>query len=323
MSGGLIGIDLGGTKILTALVDREGRVLDRERTPTPVGGPDSVIDAVAEGLRAIAGRTGFDIRGADGVGVGAPGPLDPESGVIYDPPNMAGWGKVPLAQMLEARLGVPTYVENDANAAALGERWAGAGRGIDDLVYLTVSTGIGGGLILGGRLYRGSSGTAGEVGHMLVDPGGRRCGCGRVGCLEAAASGTAIARAALEAVASGRASTLAALPTEALTAEEVARAAAEGDPLARELFARAAAHVGVGVANLVNLLNPAAVIIGGGVAGAGELLFGPVRRIVSEEALPRPAGAVRVVPAALGPDVGAVGAAAVVLDRKGGSPQGY
>lgn len=323
MSGGLIGIDLGGTKILTALVDREGRVLERERTTTPVGGPDSVIDAVAAGLRAIAERTGFDVRRADGVGVGAPGPLDPDAGVVFNPPNMAGWGEVPLAEMLEARLGVRTYVENDANAAALGERWAGAGRGIDDLVYMTVSTGIGGGFILGGRLYRGASGTAGEVGHMLVDAKGPRCGCGRRGCLEAVASGTAIARAAREAIASGRASTLTSLSIEALTAEEVSRAAGEGDPLAREIFARAAAYVGVGVANLVNLLNPAAVIIGGGVAGAGELLFGPIRRVVREEALPRPGEAVRIVQAALGADVGAVGAAAVVLDRQGGRPGGY
>ncbi|MGH2404996.1 MAG: ROK family protein [bacterium] len=311
----VVGVDLGGTKILTALVDTEGRVVARVREATPQAGLDAVLEVVVGTVRRVLKDAGVEASAIRGIGVGAPGPADPASGVVFDPPNLPGWHEVPLAAILGARLAVRTYVENDANAAALGERWAGAGRGVDDLIYMTISTGIGGGLILNGRLFHGVSGTAGEVGHMVIDPAGPRCPCGRTGCLEALASGTSIARHARAAVASGRPTTLSTVAPEALTAADVARAARDGDPLATELFGRAARYVGIGVANLVNLLNPAMVIIGGGVTKAGDLLFAPVRRIVLDEAFPRPAAAVRIVPAALGDDVGAVGAAAVALER--------
>ncbi len=310
-----IGVDLGGTKTLTALVGSGGEVVARVRRATPRSGPEAVIEAIIASVAGLSDRSGIAPGATLGVGVGAPGPLDPDTGVVFEPPNMPFWRDVPLASLLAERLGVPVFVENDANAAAMGEHWAGAGRGVDDLVYITVSTGIGGGLILGGRLYRGAGGTAGEIGHMVIAHGGPRCGCGRFGCLEAMASGTAIAREARRAVEAGRPTVLSRLSSDAISAEAVARAAADGDPLAREIFAGAAAALGVGVANLVNLLNPALVIIGGGVAKAGEMLFAPVRRIVREEAFERPAALVRVIPAALGDDVGAVGAAAVVYAR--------
>jgi glucokinase len=318
MPAGFIGVDLGGTKILTALVDEQGQVTSRVRIPTPKGGPEAVVDAVVEAVHEVCARAGVDRSAARGVGVGAPGPLDPESGVVFEPPNMPGWRDVPLAEMLSRRLGLCVAVENDANAAAMGEHWVGAGAGIDDLIYITVSTGIGGGLILGGRLYRGVTGTAGEVGHVVIETGGPRCGCGRLGCLEALASGTAIAREARAAVLAGQPTSLSVIPVERLEAEDVARAAREGDPLARKVFARAAAALGTGIANLVNLFNPSLVIVGGGVARAGDLLFGPVRRIVHQEAFERPGAAVRIVPAGLGDDVGAVGAAAVARERFGG-----
>ncbi|MGH2669796.1 MAG: ROK family protein, partial [bacterium] len=272
----VVGVDLGGTKILTALVDLTGRVAARVREATPQSGPDAVVETIVGTVRRVLKDAHVDVGAVRGIGVGAPGPADPTSGVVFEPPNLSGWHDVPLAAMLSARLAVKTYVENDANAAAVGERWAGAGRGVDDLIYMTISTGIGGGLIFNGRLYHGVSGTAGEVGHMVIDPTGPRCPCGRTGCLEALASGTSIARDARAAVASGRPTTLSPLAPEALSAADVARAARDGDPLARELFARAARYVGIGVANLVNLLNPAMVIIGGGVARAGDLLFAPV-----------------------------------------------
>ncbi|MDR7486568.1 MAG: ROK family protein [Armatimonadota bacterium] len=320
MAGPIIGVDLGGTKILTALVDEGGRVLGRARIPTPASGPDTDIEAIVQSVRTVVARSGVDLRAVAGMGVGAPGPLDPATGVVFEPPNLPGWKDVPLAERLADRLGLRIYVENDANAAALGERWVGAGAGVDDLVYITVSTGVGGGLIVRGQLYHGVSGTAGEVGHMVIDPRGPRCHCGRTGCLEQLASGTAIAREARAALAAGRPSVLAHLPAGELSAEDVARAARDGDPLAREVFAHAAAALGTGVANLVNLLNPAMVVIGGGVARAGDLLLAPVRRIVQEEAFDRPAAAVRIVPAALGDDVGAVGAAAVVRERQAVQP---
>jgi glucokinase len=310
-----LGVDLGGTKILTALVDDGGRVLHRLRVATPAGGPEPVADAIVDMVRRVCREAGVDLHATRGLGVGAPGPMDPRTGVVFEPPNLDGWHDVPLGEMLDARLGIRVLIENDANAAALGERWAGAGIGVDDLVYMTVSTGIGGGLILGGRLYHGVSGTAGEVGHMVIDPDGPRCGCGRCGCLEAVASGTAIAREARAAVREGKPTVLSALAAEELHAEAVARAALDGDPVARAIYARAAAALGAGITGLVNILNPAMVIIGGGVARAGDLIFAPVRRIVRQEAFERPGAAVRIVPAALGDDVGAVGAAAVVRER--------
>jgi glucokinase len=241
--------------------------------------------------------------------------MDPVSGVVFEPPNLPGWRDVPLGSLLSAEVGLPVFVENDANAAALAERWAGAGVGVDDLIYVTVSTGIGGGLILGGQLYHGAAGTAGEVGHMVIEPDGPRCNCGRFGCLEALASGPSIAREARAAVAAGRPTVLAAIAPQALDAAAVARAALDGDPVAREIYARAATALGIGITNLVNLLSPAMVILGGGVTRAGELIFAPVRRIVRQEAFERPGSAVQIVPAALGEDVGAIGAAAVARER--------
>jgi glucokinase len=193
----------------------------------------------------------------------------------------------------------------------------GAGAGVSDLIYITVSTGIGGGLIFGGELYHGTSGTAGEIGHMTIEPDGPTCTCGRRGHLEILASGTAIGRMATEAVVAGRPSTLSALPRGEITAAAVAEAAAAGDVLAIEVYARAGGYIGVAAASLVNVLNPQMIVFGGGVSKAGELLLAPVRQAVRERAFERPAGAVRIVPVALGDDVGVVGVAAVVYRRTG------
>ncbi|MDR7537326.1 MAG: ROK family protein [Armatimonadota bacterium] len=310
-----LGVDLGGTKILAAVVDETGRVGATARAATPQAGPPAVVEAIAATADRALAAAGVSRAAVRAAGVGAPGPADPATGVVFAPPNLQGWRDVPLAALVRERLGMPVAVENDANAAALGEHWVGAGRGVDDLLYITVGTGVGGGLILRGQLYTGVSGTAGEIGHMVLVPGGPRCACGRLGCLEAVASGSAIVREARAALAAGRPSMLAG--ASALDAREVARAAAEGDPLAREVFARAAGYLGLAAANLVNLLNPAMLIIGGGVARAGELLLGPVRRIVQAEAFERPAAAVQIVPAALGLHAGAVGAAAAARLRLG------
>jgi glucokinase len=315
MADSWIGIDLGRTKLLVAAVDGDGRVLASTRRATPAGGPAPAVDAMADGVMEVLRRAGAAMRDVCAIGVGAPGPLDPDRGVVLNPPNMAGWVDVPLAAMLGDRLGVPAFVDNDANAAALGEHWVGAGIGVDDLVYLTVSSGIGSGLIFGGRLYHGASGQAGEIGHTVIDPDGPRCACGRRGCLEAIASGFAIARAAAAAVADGRPTTLSALPPAGLSAAAVARAAHDGDQVAREIFARAGAAVGAGLADLINLLNPAMIIVGGGVARAGDLLWAPMRRVIDAEAFPHARSAVRIVPAGLGDAAGPVGAAAVARGR--------
>lgn len=310
-----LAVDLGGTKVLVGLVDHTGRVLARQRIATPPGGPEAVaraIRALARSLRADAGGVGAAIAGA---GVAVAGPTDHERGVIYDPPNLAGWGReTAFGPLLARELEETVQIENDANAAALGEAWVGAGRGVPDLVYITVSTGIGGGLILGGRLHRGANGTAGEIGHVVVDPDGPRCHCGNRGCLEMLASGTALARQAREAVVRGAPTSLQALAAhpDEITAAAVARAARDGDVLATGLYRDAGTRIGVALGNLVALLNPKMIIVGGGVSHAGDLLFHPLRDAIRARVYPRPALEVVVVPAALGDDVGIIGAAALV-----------
>jgi glucokinase len=237
------------------------------------------------------------------------------TGVVFDPPNLAGWRDVPLGELLRDELGIPVYVGNDANLAAVGERAFGAGRGIDNLVYMTVSTGIGGGVIIAGRLFVGITGTAGEIGHMTVDLAGPRCKCGNIGCLEAIAAGPAIARAGQEAVRHHPASALLALAggdASRVTTVLVVKAAQEGDSTARRVFDQAMRAIGVGCVNLVNLFNPRRIIIGGGVSQAGNLLFEPVRRIVAERALASARDACAIVPAGLGDDCGLYGAVALV-----------
>lgn len=317
-----IGIDLGGTKILTAVVSDDGAVLARDRVGTPQEGPDSVVVAVAQTVDAVLSAAGLAPDAIGGIGIGAPGPLNSQTGVVFQPPNLRGWHDVPLGPILGDRLHMPVWVANDANAAALGEWRFGAGRGVDDLVYMTISTGIGGGIILGGTLREGVSGTAGEIGHMTIDVNGPRCVCGNTGCLEVLAAGPAIARAAQEAVRAGRPSALLARAggtIEGITARVVAAAAAAGDAVAADVFHRAATYVGVGVANLLNILNPAMVILGGGVSTAGDLLLEPVRRTARERAFERPARDARIVLAQLGDDVGAIGAATVAFLRMTGS----
>ena len=314
----VVGIDIGGTKTLSAVVDAQGRVLARHRIETPQRGPKDFVQVLTRELSTLLGLAGLQKEDLLGLGVGAPGPLDPETGVVFEPPNLAGWRDVPLGPMLFDATGVPTWVENDANAAALGEAWVGAGVGVRDLIYITVSTGIGGGLIFNGELYHGVSGTAGEIGHMTVEPEGPVCTCGRRGHLEGLASGHAITRMAEEAVQAGRQTRLAALPPGTLTAAAVAQAAFDGDGVAREVYARAGHYIGIAVASLVNVLNPAMVVFGGGVSKVGDLLFDTVRRVVRERAFERPAEAAKIVPAALGDDVGVIGAAAVVYRRARG-----
>lgn len=313
-----IGVDLGGTKVLTAVVRDDGSVLARDRVPTPQEGPDSVVAAVAGTVERVLAEGRLSVRDLVGVGVGVPGPLNPDTGMVFAPPNLKGWHDVPFGELLTGRLGARTFLENDADAAAVGEWRFGAGRGVDDLVYITVSTGIGGGIIIRGELLTGVSGTAGEIGHMTIDVNGPRCICGNTGCLEVLAAGPAIARMAQDAVRSGQPTTLLARAggsMEDITARVVAASAAAGDAVAARVFNRAATYIGVGVANLLNLLNPAMVILGGGVSKAGDLLLDPVRATARERAFERPARDARIVLAQLGDDVGAIGAATVAFMR--------
>lgn len=302
-----------------ALADRQGALLNRVSYATQAErGREVLLRRIVDAVRHMAAPLGLDE--VMGVGVAAPGPIDPFTGVIYNPPNLPGWEEVPLKSILEAELGTPVFVGNDANLAALGEHEFGAGRGLNHMVYLTVSTGIGGGIIVDGRLLLGARGLAGEAGHMTIDPDGPPCGCGNVGCLEVLASGTAIGRIARERLARGEHSTMlehAGGRLEAVTAETVEAAALAGDAVAKAVMKTAASYLGIGVSNLVNLFNPEAVVLGGGVARAGELLFEPVRREVEHRVMPKLREGLRIVPASLGDDVGLLGAVALVLEGRG------
>ena len=306
-------LDLGATNFRVALVKADGEVLRQHRDSTNSdSGPEQGMRRIKEAARDML--SDIDRSPVLGMGVAAAGLIDPD-GVLLTSPNLLTWYNTPLKQMLERDLGVTVRVGNDANLAALGERRFGAGRGCDDLVYLTVSTGIGGGVITGGRLLVGSRGFAAELGHMTIDVNGPRCNCGNVGCLEVMASGTAIARFARERLSRGDVSTISEMVSGDLnrvTAQTVAEAAESGDQVAREIVQTAATNLGAGVVSLVHIFNPQVVIIGGGVSRAGDLIFEPVRRVVAERVM-RDID-VRIVPAALGDDSGLLGAAALVLD---------
>ncbi|RLC75430.1 MAG: ROK family protein [Chloroflexi bacterium] len=317
----VIGIDLGGTKISTALVESDGKIIAQDYRKTMAAeGQQAVIERILNSARQVMSQAKVTRSQVAAVGICAPGPLDIEAGVVVAPPNLPGWERVPLKQLIEDNLGITTFLENDANAAALSEHRFGAGRGVEHMIYITVSTGIGGGLILDGKLYHGASGMAGEVGHITIEPGGPLCGCGNRGCLEALASGTAIARVARERVAQNVPTLMTDMTDgdpERITARLVAEAAGQGDKVANEILTKAMDYLGIGMANLVNLFNPQLIVIGGGLTNIGERLFGPVRQAIEQHALRAAAQAVRVAPADLGDNVGVLGAAAVAQSRIG------
>jgi glucokinase len=306
-------IDLGGTHVRVAVSDHTLRLRGKLDEPTALqGGPDGVLAQLFRMSMSCMADTGTAIGDVSLLTVGVPGPLDASTGVVFSPPNLPGWHDVPLRRNLEAVFQVPVKVVNDANAAALGEFHFGAGRGHRNFVYITVSTGIGGGIVVDGRLVEGTVGTAGEIGHTTIDRHGPVCPCGNIGCLEVIASGTAIARSFRERLAAGEDSSVTAqVRGRVPTAADVAAGAQQGDPLAAAVFEEAAEALGLGVVNCIHLFNPDVIAIGGGVSQAGDLLFGPVRRMVERHAFPVPRNIVRIVPVELGDEVGLFGAAAV------------
>jgi glucokinase len=301
----VIGIDLGGTKIRSIVANAAGAILGEDVRPTESeGGVGVVLGRMVESARAAVAASGLTPSAIVAAGVTAPGTVDFDQGVLHQPPNLHGPGwddGVPLARLLADRLDWPVFLENDANAAAYGEWRHGAGVGLRDMIYLTVSTGIGAGLILNGQLYRGADGAAGELGHMTIDVNGPLHNCGMVGCLEVLASGTAIGRMAHEAVAAGRSEALARLAAQAgeLTAHEVATAADAGDPAAGEILARAAGYLGVGLANYINIFNPEAIVVGGGVTRIGRQFLETAFALARTRAFRLPSERVRLEPAAL------------------------
>lgn len=314
-----LGIDLGGTKILAAVATSQGEILAREYCATPaLEGPEAVIKTILEASHNVVGKAGVTTVQLAATGVGAAGTSNPHTGVISYSPNLPGWKDVPLKDIMERELGVQTFVGNDANAAALGELYFGVGRGIRNLVYVTISTGIGGGIIIDGKLYSGTSGVAGEVGHMTIDANGPRCSCGNYGCWESLASGNALAREARHRVSQGARTTIldhAQGNIEQVTARTVHEAALEGDALAHELIARTSYYTGVGFANLINIFNPELIIVGGGLSNMGNLLLEPAVKVARERALKAPCEAVRFALAQLGSDSGVLGSVALALEE--------
>lgn len=316
------GIDLGGTKIAAALVEAQhGTVLQRAIIPTEAHtGAEAVLARMADLVRQICGQASLPPSALAGLGVGVPGVFDPATGNTLFLPNLPGaWRGVPVGPVLQHELGCNVRLINDARAFVLAEATFGAGRGAATVVGLTLGTGVGGGIVIHGRLHAGMDGTAGEIGHHTVDPHGPPCGCGNNGCLETFASGPSIAVQGMRAVAQGHTTTIAALVEQDLnriTPEIILRAAEQGDAIARAILARAGDALGIGIANMVTVLSPEVVVLGGSVARLGEWLFAPVRAMIRQRCHVTPIERVQVLPAALGGDAGMIGAA-VWASQKG------
>jgi glucokinase len=333
----VIGVDLGGTQTRTAVV-RGADVIARVSHPTPAeGGPEAVFETITKAIDEVLSMAQMSITGIGGIGISAPGPLDPQTGIVFDAPNLHGWHDVPLGEAIAKRFPVPVYVGHDATLAGLAEHRFGAGRGAHHMIYMTVSTGIGGGIIVDDAIVDGAGGTAGEIGHQYIDmrPDAPTCGIGHVGCLEALGSGTAIARDANALIALGKGVGIFAVHQELLaadaaqealsgthnqpthvTARDVVEAAERGDAEALAIIHAAARAVGIGCVNLLHILNPSVIVLGGGVSKAGPLLFAPILQVIQQRAFKRPADLVEIVPSQLGDDGGLIGSAAYVTYRQ-------
>ena len=311
-----IGIDLGGTNVAAGLVDETGKLLGKASVPTPHGA-ELVADAIADAARLAAGEAGMELDRVASVGLTAPGIIDPEKGIVFRAVNM-GLENVPLVDLVSRRLGLPGVLENDANAAALGEYVAGAGRGCESLLAITLGTGVGAGAVLDGKLYTGFNYTALEAGHTVIRRGGRLCNCGRRGCWETYASATGLIRSTREAMESHPESGLWKLaPTlEDVNGKTPFDAADGGDPVAQKVIGEYIEDLACGLTNLINVLQPQVVCVSGGVARQGERLLGPVREIVDREEHNRSGrNRVELRIAQLGDDAGIVGAALVPVYR--------
>lgn len=307
-SGSALALDIGATKLAAALVDGTGRAIRWSSRPTLRDeGPDRVVRRLLElGERTVADAT------ITTVGIACGGPLDADAGLLLGPLHLPGWDHVPIGPLASARFGVPAVLVNDGSAGAWGEfRW-GAARGAASMVYVTISSGMGGGAVLDGRLLRGATTNGGEFGHVLARPGGRRCTCGRLGCVEAYVAGTQLAARAHELLAEGRVSALSDL--DSVTAERIA-ALVGTDDLATELWDDGMVCLGAALTDLVNVLEPEIVVLGGGLTRSGDLLLDPVRRAIAQDAMRPVARTVRVRLAALGETAPAVGAGTLALDR--------
>lgn len=316
----LLSIDIGGTKLAAGVANASGDVTVRRRADTP---PNATVEAVLDQLHVLvdSALTEAEAAGVAAIGLSLGGPVDRVRGLAIQWPGIPAMAGFPIRDHFARRYGAPVSFDNDANAAALAECRFGAGKGLSPVVYFTISTGVGGGVVIDGRLFRGATDGAGELGHLIVEPDGPSCPCGRWGCLEALASGTAIARMARERVQPGSVLLeVAGGDAAGITAEVVALAARRGDPVARRVWEEACHYLGLGICDVVHVLNPQRVILGGGVTKAGDYLLRPVQEVVRTRVMPALAGTCDVVLADLGPDVALMGAVCLAMDAAADTP---
>ncbi|HEV2912983.1 MAG TPA: ROK family protein [Pyrinomonadaceae bacterium] len=317
MSEAVAGVDIGGTKIALALETIQGERISSRQFPTRVElGPEAILDNIVSALCEMS--AGAQV-GLTAIGLSCPGSIDKARGLPLRSIHLPGWHEFPVVRLLEERLRVPTMIENDAKLAALGEYVYGAGRGFGNIFYITISTGIGGGIIIGGEIFHGLGNGAGEVGHTIVLPGGPLCGCGLRGCLDALCSGTAMVKRARKLLAKGASSILEQMvdhPDE-ITAQTIALAEQRGDSLAREIWAEMIHFLSIGIGNVITILAPEAVILGGGVAATGEQLLGPLRPLIQQRVTMLPVEKVKILQAALAGESGVYGA--LVIARQAAS----
>lgn len=314
----ILGIDIGGTKTIVALAESSGHITSRRRFDTPrYLGPEPVIKRIIDTGRVLLAES--PDTNIEGIGIACGGPLDPEEGRLIFVPNIPGWEDLPIARIFSQQFHAPAWLDNDATAAGFAEAVFGAGKGVSNLAYFTISTGIGGAIIIGGKPYRGG-GNAAEFGHQKILPDGPACTCGDLGCLESLASGTSIAREAASGLGDNPNSLLFQWTDgdgTKISAEMVARAAASGDNYSAGVWDTAMGYLGIGVANVVNILNPQMVVLGGGVTRAGDRLLDPVRQVVFQRAMSELAQDASIVLAGLGDDSAIVGAITVALEKLG------
>lgn len=310
-----IGIDVGGTNVKIALVDDKGNITYSNSVPTRAEmGYEYTVNNIKQAIYDLMKETKLTTKDIEGIGFGFPGQVDYKSGVVRLAPNIPGWVEVPIAKLIEDEFKIPTRVDNDVRCAALGELNYGAGQGCENLICITVGTGIGSGLIVNGRLVRGASNAAGEIGHIKLQiHDGPICGCGDTGCMEAFASGPAIVAMAEDYIKGGKSTKFREMANgNPITPYIVCEAAKSGDPVAQRIFTIMGEYIGTGLSSVVNLLNPEKIIVGGGVADAGDLLLKPLTETLKKRAMKIAGQAVEVVPAQLGNTAGVIGASLLI-----------
>lgn len=315
----VISVDLGGTNIRAALVNSNGGIIEKKQTTTKAAeGNKVVIQQIKKLIFDVVKKTKVDTKKVLGIGIGCPGPVDPKTGIILQTPNL-GFKDVALKEEIESEFYLPTYIDNDANLYALGEYWLGAGKGIENLICLTLGTGIGGGIIINGEVFHGNDGFAGELGHVIVEPDGLKCGCGNYGCMEAYASATGIVKRTILAIKQGKKTLINELVGENLekiTSFVVYQAALKQDELANYILKETGKYLGIGIISIVNVLNPQLVIIGGRVARMGNLLLRYIQEEVVKRAYLAPCKKISIVLAQLQDNAGIIGVVKMILKKE-------